>query len=376
MLTRFERALRALARRHRRRDLRPARGVDLASNDYLALSRDPVLRAAVTDALRDGTAVGAGASRLLRGNHPEHEALEAEAAAFFGAERALYFGSGYSANAALLATLPRVGDLVLYDDLIHASVRDGLRGARCDVQAVPHNDAEAVDRALSAWRTGGGTGCAWIVVESLYSMDGDRAPLDELAEIAARHEAMLIVDEAHATGVFGAAGRGLAAHLTGGEGLITVHTCGKALGVAGALVCAPAVLIDYLVNRCAPFIYATAPPPIQAVAVRRALTVLQQEPDRQARLKRLIDHANAEAAAYGFATSGSQILPVMIGSDARALRVAETMQAAGYDLRAIRPPTVPEGTARLRLSLTLNVTPDQVSRALATLAPLCEGNTT
>jgi 8-amino-7-oxononanoate synthase len=356
MLARLDRSLQALRRRNRRRFLFRPRGRDFASNDYLALSTDPALREAVTTALEAGTPVGAGASRLLRGNHSEHESLETEAAAFFGAERALYFGSGYSANAALLSTLPRPGDLVLHDALSHASVHDGLRGARCPVRAVVHNDAEAVDDAISAWRDGGGAGIPWIVVESLYSMDGDRAPLADLAEVADRRDAVLIVDEAHATGVFGPTGRGLGTELAGRANVITVHTCGKALGVAGALVCGPATLIDFLVNRCAPFIYATAPSPMVAAAVRRSLHLLQTEPERQHRLAGLIDAGNRAAErTCGVAPTDSQIIPVVLGSDARATAVAERLQTAGFDVRAIRPPTVPEGTARLRVSLTLHV---------------------
>jgi len=358
MLGRLDRSLRALSRRNRRRSLARPRGRDFASNDYLALSTDPALREAVTTALNSGTAVGAGASRLLRGNHAEHEALEAEAAAFFGTERALYFGSGYSANAALLSALPRPGDLVVHDDLIHASVHDGLRGARCSVRAVAHNDADAVEDAIGRWRAGGGTGIPWIVVESLYSMDGDRAPLANLAAIADRHDAVLILDEAHATGVFGPHGRGLGTDLAGRENVITVHTCGKALGAAGALVCGPATLIDFLVNRCAPFMYATAPPPMVAEAVRRSLHVLRTEPERRRRLADVIAAGNRAAErACGVTPTESQIIPVVLGTDARAAAVAERLHAAGADVRAIRPPTVPEGTARLRVSLTLHVAP-------------------
>ncbi|RUV50744.1 aminotransferase class I/II-fold pyridoxal phosphate-dependent enzyme, partial [Mesorhizobium sp. M5C.F.Ca.IN.020.29.1.1] len=265
-LARYSATLQGLARRHRLRSLSAREGLDFASNDYLALAASPRLARAVAAALENGMPVGATGSRLLCGNTPEHETLEAEAAAFFGAGRALFFGSGYVANFAVLTTLPQKGDLIVLDELIHASAHDGARAGRAEVMQVTHNDADAVNDAIRAWRARGGTGRAWIVVESLYSMDGNRAPLAELVELAGRHEAFLFVDEAHATGVYGPDGRGLAHDLEGRDNVVVLHTCGKALGASGALVTAPAVLCDYLVNRCRPFIYATAPSPLMAVA--------------------------------------------------------------------------------------------------------------
>ena len=241
-----------------------------------------------------GVPVGAGGSRLLRGNHPEHEVLEHEAAQFFGAETALFFGGGFIANTALLATLPSRGDLIVYDELIHASAHDGMRLSKADAVAARHNDPQSVEDAIIAWRAAGATGQPWIVIESLYSMDGDRAPLDDLAAIALRHDAMLIVDEAHATGVFGPDGRGLAAHLEGSANVITLHTCGKALGVMGGLVLAPRPIRDFLVNRARAFIYATAPSPLVAAAVRVALQLCRSEPQRREQLHRLIAFAGNE----------------------------------------------------------------------------------
>ncbi len=368
MLERYEKALEALEHRNRRRALNPRRGLDFASNDYLALSQAAPLRCAVRDALERGVAIGAGASRLLRGNCPEHEMLEAEAAAFFGAERALFLGGGYIANFALLATLPQRGDLLVYDELIHASAHDGMRAGRAEFIAVRHNDANAVEDSIKQWRARGHTGRVWIAVESLYSMDGDRAPLSELAAIANRYEAFLLIDEAHATGVFGEDGRGLATAYEGRENVITLHTCGKALGASGALICAPAVLCDFLVNRCRPFIYATAPSPLMAVAVSEALSLLQREPERRERLHRLIGFANRRLEERcGLKSSGSQIVPVIVGRDARAMALAASLQARGFDIRGIRPPTVPEGTARLRIALTLNVTESQTAAMLDAL---------
>jgi len=369
MLYSYESDLAELAARGRRRELAPRAGIDFTSNDYLALAESAELRQAAHDALARGVPIGAGGSRLLRGNHPEHEALEADAAAFFATETALYFGGGFTANYAIFATLPQRGDLVVYDALIHASVHQGVRSGRADHTAAAHNDANAFEDAIRTWRARGGTGRPWIAVESLYSMDGDRAPLADLARIADRHDGILVIDEAHATGVFGPDGRGLGAGLEGRPNVVSLHTCGKGLGVMGGLVCGPRVFRDFLVNRCRPFIYATAPSPLVAALVRAALKLCRDEPARRQRLARLVAHAGAELPrTCGIEPSGSQIQPVVVGSDARALAVAAAMQAEGYDIRAIRPPTVPEGTSRLRLALTLNVSEQVVSDMLGVLA--------
>ncbi|HWG07006.1 MAG TPA: 8-amino-7-oxononanoate synthase [Beijerinckiaceae bacterium] len=369
-LSRYESVLRGLSRKDRLRGLAPRAGIDFASNDYLALAGSARLRDAVATALAAGTPIGAGGSRLLRGNCPEHEALEAEAATFFDAESALFFGGGYVANFAVLTTLPQKGDLVLLDALVHASIHEGARAGRAEHRLFAHNDAEAADSAIAAWRVAaGGRGGLFIVVESLYSMDGDFAPLAALAEVAERHDGFLVIDEAHATGVYGLQGRGLAASLEGRDNVIVVHTCGKALGAAGALVTAPRVLRDFLINRCRPFIYATAPPPIMAVAVREALKIAVEEPQRRTRLAELIAFANHEIAVRGLARpTGSQILPVIVGDNARAMALAAALQARGFDIRGVRPPTVPEGTARLRISLTLNADIDAVRSMLDALA--------
>jgi 8-amino-7-oxononanoate synthase len=368
MPSNHERALDALLRRGRLRSLDTPAGIDFTSNDYLGLAQSQELADAVVAAIERGVPVGAGGSRLLRGNHPEHEALEAEAAAFFGAETALFFGGGFIANTALMATLPSRGDLIVYDELIHASVHDGMRLSKAEAIAARHNDPQSIEDAIKTWRATGGVGQPWIVVESLYSMDGDRAPIDDLARLAARYDAMLIVDEAHATGVFGSEGRGLAAHLEGAANIITLHTCGKALGVMGALVLAPKTIRDFLVNRARAFIYATAPSPLVAAAVRAALQICKNEPERREKLHRLIGFAERELKLKTrFAPSGSQIQPIIIGADGSALALANAMKARGYDIRAIRPPTVPEGTARLRMTITLNTDEAGLSRLISDL---------
>jgi 8-amino-7-oxononanoate synthase len=305
--------------------------------------------------LERGVPIGSGGSRLLRGNHPEHEELEAKAAGFFGVEAALFFGSGYAANTSLIGALPQSDDLIVHDELVHASTHDGMRLSRATSVTVPHNEGQAYEDAIAAWRRNGGRGTPWIAVESLYSMDGDRAPLEALAEIADRYDAMLLIDEAHATGVWGSDGRGLAEKLDGRPNVVTLKTFGKALGCEGALICGPATVRDFLVARARPFIFSTAPAPLMAVAAAESLSILADEPARRQRLHALIATAQEHLGALGVAVSGSQILKLVIGDDREAMRIAEAVQAAGFDVRGIRPPTVPAGTARLRISLTLHV---------------------
>ena len=362
-------ALSALDNDDRLRSLKPRVGIDFSSNDYLALASAPRMRKAISAAVEAGTPIGAGGSRLLRGNCAEHESLEAEAARFFGAEAVTFFASGYIANFAVLTTLPQRGDLLVLDQLVHASIHEGARAGRAEFRLSAHNDANSVEEVIRTWRSQGGTGRIWIVAESLYSMDGDFAPLDALSAIADRHDAFLMVDEAHATGVYGARGRGLTEAYGGRENFIAVHTCGKALGAAGALVTTTRILRDFIVNRCRPFIFSTAPSPLIAVAVEAALSILRDEPEHQQRLKGLIDFAHNEIGArQGWRLSGSQIMPFIVGDNARAMALAAALQARGFDIRGIRPPTVPPGTARLRISLTNNVDEGDVRAMLAALA--------
>jgi 8-amino-7-oxononanoate synthase len=199
-------------------------------------------------------------------------------------------------------------------------------------------------------------------------MDGDRAPLDDLAAVAERHDGLLVIDEAHATGVFGPDGRGLGAWLEGRANIVSLHTCGKALGASGALLCGPRIFRDFMVNHSRPFIFSTAPSPIIAASVRAALKLCKEQPQRREQLAALIAFANAAIETRcNVAPSGSQIIPVIVGSDKRATALASAMQGYGYDIRAIRPPTVPEGTARLRIALTLNTSIELVSEMIDAL---------
>lgn len=347
----------------RLRALAPDVGVDFASNDYLGLAASGALVQAARTALDRGVAVGSGGSRLLRGNRAEHEALEAEAARFFGSEAALFFPTGYTANSALLSTLPQRGDLILADELVHASMREGLRLTRAEHRFVPHNDLAACEAAL---RDHGG-GQVWLAVESLYSMDGDFAPLAGLADLASRYGAILLVDEAHATGVFGPGGRGLVAELPSRDNVISLHTCGKALGAEGALLCGPRTMRDFLVNRARGFIFSTAPSPLSAAVVRAALGVVARGELLREALRARMDLARELLAPLGAEFHGSPIVPLVLGADRRAMEVAGKLQTAGFDVRGIRPPTVPEGTSRLRIVITLNAGEDDIRGLAAAL---------
>jgi 8-amino-7-oxononanoate synthase len=376
-VTAHARALDALARRGRLRSLSPRAGCDFTSNDYLGLAASPELAAAAQDAIARGVPIGAGGSRLLRGNHEEHERLEAAAATFFSSEAALYFGGGFAANAALIATLPARGDLIVHDALVHASAWEGMAQTKATCVSAAHNEPQAFEDAIAAWRAAGGVGRVWLAVESLYSMDGDRAPLADLAEIARRHDAMMLIDEAHATGVLGPGGRGLGAGLEGCEHVVTLHTCGKALGASGALITCSASIRDFLINRARAFIYATAPSPVMAAVVHRALQIVDAEPERRVHLAARVEFAAVRLSSLcGMTASGSHIMPVIVGSDARAVAAAQAMQAAGFDVRAIRPPTVPEGTARLRITLTLNTSEAETGAMIDALADVLRGSKT
>ena len=353
----------------RRRTLDSIGGLDFTSNDNLALEASEEVHEAAREAVSRAVPIGSGGSRLLRGNHPEHQALERAAADFFGAQSALYFGSGYAANQTLFSTAPQRGDLVVHDEWIHASVHDGMRRGRAETVAAHHNDSQSIDDEIQRWRQGGGRGRPWIAVESMYSMDGDGPNFEELDELADRREAILVIDEAHSTGVLGPAGRGRAAFLEGKGNVVTVHTCGKALGTAGAFVCGSRALNDFLVNRGRAFIFATAPSPLIAAVTRAAIELCVRSDHRRERLQRLVEFASRELdRRCGLASSGSHIVPIMIGEDQAAADLAARLRTQGYDVRAIRPPTVPAGTARLRIALTLHVDETAIGNLFQLLA--------
>lgn len=353
----------ALSRHSQFRSLDLPAGLPLCSNDYLGLSCDPRLKQAVLDAVSRSARLASTGSRLLSGNSPEWQEIESEFASFVGAPAALYFSSGYAANLGMLGSLAQRGDLVFSDALNHASLIDGMRLSGARKIIYPHLDVNFLENAL---RENPGTGAAKLIVtESVFSMEGDLAPLPKLLELADRYGADLILDEAHSIGVRGPQGRGIAASLADrGRILAAVYPCGKALASSGAFVCGSAAVKDYLVNHARSFIFSTANPPYVADQIRAALALVRESHDRRAHLRRLSSVLRSELARAGLpcGSGDTPIVPVVLGSNESALGVAGQLQKAGFAVKAIRPPTVPPGTARIRLSLTSDLSLEDVRR--------------
>ncbi len=361
-------ALEQLKSRARYRSLIPRKGHDFSSNDYLGLAGSEVLCSAAQSAIAKGVPVGAGGSRLLRGNADAHLELEQDASKIFGTEKALFMGGGFQANMAIFSTLPRHDDLVLYDALIHASTHDGMKLGRAKTQSFKHNDVADAEQTIVEWTTNN-TGRVWIAVETVYSMDGDLAPLADLMTLADKYDAILVADEAHATGLHGRDGLGLTQPFHASQNVLSLHTCGKGLGVSGALICGNAALIDTLINKARSFIFATAPSPLNAALVSASLRHLVENPSLRHRALETIAHAHTEAARLcGLSDFQSQIMPVIIGDDPKTMDLASKLQSRGYDIRGIRPPTVPRGTSRLRLSITANVSKQVITQMFTDLA--------
>ena len=352
-----------LRERSQFRSLDVPAGIDLSSNDYLGLAADPRLKRAVAEAVRHATKVGAAGSRLLSGNSREWEDLEREFAEFAGTEAALYFGSGYAANLGLLTSLLKPGDIVFSDALNHASLIDGIRLSGAAKVIYPHADLQFLQNALREHANAPGS--KLIVTESVFSMEGDVARIDTLLALAQKYRAGIMVDEAHATGICGPQGRGIA----GASGcerdvLAIVHTCGKALASCGAFVCGSATLKEYLVNRARTFIFSTAMPPYIAGQISAALAIARNADAERDHLAEIGSLLREELAARGFncGASATHVVPVMLGTNEMALHIATELQRAGFGVKAIRPPTVPEGTARIRLSLTSRITTKEIHR--------------
>jgi 8-amino-7-oxononanoate synthase len=343
---------------------RPA-GIDLLSNDYLGLSRDPRLAQAAIEAVAQSGRTGSGGSRLLGGNGEEWECAETEFADFAGVEAALYFSSGYAANVGWLSALLRPGDLVFSDALNHASLIDGmcLSGARKIIYS--HLDMARLEEELSRHRND--PAAKLIVTESLFSMEGDRAPLARMFELARQYGAELVVDEAHAVGVLGPQGRGLAAQAGIERDLLAVvHTCGKALASAGAFVCSGRELRDFLINHARSFIFSTAAPPYMACQIRAALATARAMDAERAHLLAISRMLRDRLRERGFdvSTSDSQIVPLIAGSNHAALAWAESLREDGFAVRAIRPPSVEPGRARLRFSLNAGLAEEDIEKLI------------
>jgi 8-amino-7-oxononanoate synthase len=368
LTTELQAGLRELESRSQRRTLAEIGGVNLCSNDYLGLAEHSALKEAVLQAVGAAVRMGGTGSRLLSGHAAVWNEVEEEFAEFAGSEASLYFGSGYAANIGLLTSLAGKDDVIFSDALNHASIIDGIRLSGARKVIYPHRDMHALEAALRENRDARGR--TLIVTETVFSMDGDTAPVDEIAALGEKYGAAVIVDEAHATAVHGPGGRGIAARaLAAGKIVAAMHTCGKALGSAGAFVCASAVLRDHLINHARTFIFSTAMPPYIAAQIRAALSLaVSMERERADLISRSADFA-ASLRREGWETMGSatQIVPAVIGENEAALAAAEYLQQSGFAVRAIRPPTVPQGTARLRFSLTHKISAPELAQLAATL---------
>lgn len=349
---RWESLLAGLKSQGRYRELRAGTGVDFASNDYLGYGGQRAARErpiSNVDLARSGAA-----SRLLRGHHSIWDEVEAQLARWHGAESSLLFNSGYVANEGLLSTVIEPGDWVASDEFNHASIIDGLRLSKAEKFVFRHQDLNQLEDGLRAGaRNGPASRERFVVTEAIFGMDGDRTPLGTIVELAERYRAHLIADEAHSTGCFGPAGSGcvdeaaLRKHV-----LASVHTGGKALGTVGAYICGSAQLRDLLINRCRHFIYTTALPPALGLWWLGALDRVQNDAKGRKSLRDNAAWFRGELQRHGVAAPpGEYIVPIILGDDARAVAAAEALQRRGWDVRAIRPPSVPLGTARLRISI-------------------------
>jgi 8-amino-7-oxononanoate synthase len=344
------------------RDLIEPVGLDLTSNDYLGLAEDPVMAKCIADAVLKYGA-GSGASRLLRGHNSLFARVEERLAVFSGRESSLIFSSGYAANLGLMTALTQPGDVVYSDALNHASIIDGLRLSKAEKRIFPHQDLKALKSRLKEPVSGR----RFVVVESIYSMDGDLTDLTRVCELAEEAGANVIVDEAHATGCFGKRGSGRVEELgLTSRVFATIHTGGKALGVAGAWIASCEEFTKMLVNHARSFIFSTAPIPALVIGLEASIDRLNACPERRIELWDKADwlRSTLRAAGLDLGQSNSYIIPVIVGPTDQGMALAQSLRNEGFDVRAVRPPTVPDGTTRLRVTVRSNLT----SRELQTFA--------
>ena len=345
-----------------------AEELSFCSNDYLGLSNHPALIAAATKALQR-YGMGAGASPLISGHSRAHETLESELAAFVGMPSALVFGSGYMANLGVTAALVGKGDTVIVDRLAHASLIDGARLSGASLKVFPHNDAVRLEQVLARCTTGR----KLVLTDAVFSMDGDLAPLTELAAVCGRHDAWLLVDDAHGLGVLGPQGRGsLALAGVRAAHVLTMGTLGKAAGVAGAFVAGDAGVLAWILQRARTYMFSTAHPPALAAATSASLALIAREDWRRERLQALAAQLRAGLAGlpWSLLPSATAIQPLIVGENAAARALSAALRAQGIWVPAICPPTVPKGTARLRISLSALHTSADVARLVAALTAL------
>jgi 8-amino-7-oxononanoate synthase len=345
--------------------------INFGSNDYLGLAADPRVTAAARECIeREGW--GSAASPLLAGRGTAHAKLEAELADFEESEATILFSSGFAANLATVIALVERGDCILADETNHASLIDGCRLSRAEIRVYPHGDWRGLEKLLAATAD---ARRRLIVTDGLFSMNGDLAPLVEISALAERHGAMLLVDEAHATGVFGVQGRGSTEHFGVSDRVsIRVGTLSKALGGVGGFVCGRRSLIDWLVNRARPYIFSTAPPAAACAAASAALRIVREEPQRRVQLLDRAARLRGGLARQGWNVdcSVSQIIPLVVGEPARALQLAEELARRGFYVPAIRPPSVAPGQSRLRIGLSAAHDDAAIEALLNALAQLAE----
>ncbi|HXI00842.1 MAG TPA: 8-amino-7-oxononanoate synthase [Sphingobacteriaceae bacterium] len=336
------------------RELRlPGRGIDFSSNDYLGLKDNPKLKAeAVSLLVDDNLPIGSGGSRLLSGNSTQIEQLENETAQFFLSEKALFFNSGFDANLGLFSSVPQKDDIILYDDLVHASIRDGIRLSFARSFSFDHNNLEALEKKLlmhEGLRI-------YVAVESVYSMDGDTAPLRDILKLCLQYGAALIVDEAHATGILGSGGRGLCEQENITDQVFArIFTFGKALGTHGAAVCGSALLQQYLLNFSRSFIYTTALSPFQAGLSLLSLQFLQKYPEMISALWKRINYFDQQIGEAGiskwFITGNSAIKCLLTGDREKSQKIAADLREKGFEVMPVLSPTVAQGSERIRICL-------------------------
>jgi 8-amino-7-oxononanoate synthase len=341
----------------------------MCSNDYLGLSLHPLLKQAARVAI-DQYGTGSGASRLISGTSPLHDELERKIARFKGTDAALVFNSGYAANIGIIPAVASEGDVILSDSLNHASIIDGCRLSRASLEIYRHCDCDHLERLL---RKRSSSRRRLIVTDSVFSMDGDIAPLPEIASLAEQYDALLMVDDAHATGVLGQTGRGAAEHF-GLSGRIDIQmgTFGKALGSFGAYAAGSRELIELLVNRSRSFIYSTAIPASVCAASLAALHIVDNEPEKRDRLLANRETFGRNLAAHGLTVSffPTPIIPILCGSSSNALKISRELLDRGIFASAIRPPTVPEGSSRIRMTVLATHSDQDLDEVTAVLGKM------
>jgi 8-amino-7-oxononanoate synthase len=343
----------------------------MCSNDYLGLSQHPALREAASSAV-EKYGFGSGASRLVSGTSKLHQELEEALSRFKQTEAALLFNSGYAANTGVIPALTQEGDAVFSDSLNHASIIDGCRLSRASLRVYGHKDMNDLEMLLKNY---GNSRRKLIVTDGVFSMDGDIAPLPDLVALAEKYDALLMVDDAHATGVLGKGGRGTAEHF-GMEGRVPIQmgTLGKAFGSFGAYVAGNRDLVEFLINRSRSYIYSTALPPAVCAASLAALKIVENEPTRRERLwhNRERFTTGLKSLQIDIGSSETQIVPLMIGDTAKALKAGARLFESGIFATAIRPPTVPECTSRIRMTLMASFSEHDIDSALAAVKNLWE----